>query len=123
MAAGAAEPLLLLRVLSRITLAPVAPWAKSALSESVLIFNRHHIQALPNIKGDCKENIMFVRDLETNRTETTIPSQANDPLNAVERPRSILVVTLRKSRRRFAHDSRLPGLILSFQSMRDDHVE
>ena len=75
MAAGAAEPLLLLRLLTRIALAPVAPWAKSALSESVPIFNRHHIQALPNIKGDCKENIMFVRDLETN-------NRSRDPITS-----------------------------------------
>jgi hypothetical protein len=56
MAAGAAEPLMLLRLLSRITLAPVASRAWSARWDCVLIFKRHHIQAVPNIKGDCEEN-------------------------------------------------------------------
>src|SRR5580704_1864783 len=63
MAAGAAEPLLLLRLLSRITLAPVASRGCSARWNCILIFIRHHIQAVPNIKGDCEENITAVRDI------------------------------------------------------------
>jgi hypothetical protein len=72
MAAGAAEPLMLLRLLSRITLAPVAIARVKRPMDYILIFKRHHIQAEPNIKSDCEENITIVRDIgrdETHRSE------------------------------------------------------
>src|ERR1700733_1894481 len=59
-AAVAAEPLILLRFLGRINLAPVVSRACSARWDCILNFIRHHIQAEPNIKSDCKGKISRV---------------------------------------------------------------
>src|ERR1700735_2344805 len=83
MAAGAAEPLMLLRLLGGINLAPVASRARSARWDCVLIFIRHHIQAVPNIKSDCKENIRVVREMgrdEDRRSESVTRKRRFEPV-------------------------------------------